>query len=491
MPEVDAPSMPADRSHRKIVRTLVLAATLLLSLTASSALAASSPLCSTAPAGHAQCDLRIVQAHGPGAHAHGAVNPAPSAAPAPGDPGYLQQAYDLTALSATQGHGDTIAIVDAYRDPAAATDLAVYRARYGLPVCSGANGCLKVVNQSGRRSPLPNPNSAWAIETTADLDAVSAICPNCNIDLVEATSDSAADLGTAMQAAAALGATQISDSWSIVSASSPFGSSIAHLLGANAPAVIAATGDAGAVASGENAYPAALPDVTAVGGTTLSPSSSARGVTESAWSGAGYGCDTAEAKLAYQSAQGCGGRSYADISADADPTTGLNVYEAAAGGWVRAGGTSVATPMVAAYEALTGVAGKSNAWAYLDASALNPLSGGYAGQTGTGTISGDVITGAPGVASATATDVSSTSVTLTGGVYSNGASTTATWQYGASTGYGATSPSTTVASGAGASPVSTVISGLAPSTTYHFVLEATNADGTVSGYDASVTTAAA
>ncbi len=440
-------------------------------------------VCGTAPAGHAQCDLRIVVTRP-------ASTVAAVSAPAVGDPDYLRQAYDLTALSASKGHGDTVAIVDAFNDPTAARDLAIYRAHYGLSACSSANGCLKIVNQGGHSAPLPPVNSAWSIEISSDLDAVSAICPNCNIDLVEARSDSSADLRTAMKQAAQLGANQISDSWSIVSPTSPFGSSISEIFGSgHAPAVIAATGDAGEVASGENAYPAALPDVTAVGGTTLEPNNSARGVTETAWSSAGYGCDTAESALDYQAAKNCQGRSYADISADADPSTGLKIYDSAEGGWIMGGGTSLATPIVAAYEALTGIDGTSSRWAYAKSSKLNAISGGYGGQTGIGTISGDIVTGAPGISDVTST-ATSTSVTLTVGIYSNGETARYDWQYGTVGGYRSHAKSGAVKTASGAAQVRTVITGLRPATTYHFRLKAVNAFGTVYGYDYSFTTAA-
>ena len=483
--------MRGNRPNQPIILcTLALVAAVLIILRAASASATiPTRACAVASAGHAQCDLRVTVKRHVGTGIRRANAATPTNAPAVGDPAYLQEAYDLTALSASRGHGDTIAIVDAFNDAAAASDLSVYRAHYNLPACTTQNGCLQIDNEHGQTSPLPTASSAWAIEITADLEAVSAICPNCNIDLVEANSDSASDLDAAMRAAAQLGANQISDSWSVVDASSPFGSSVAQMLGTtHTPAVIAATGDTGAVARGENAYPAALSDVTAVGGTTLTPSSSPRGVSETAWSNAGYGCDTAEAALAYQSAGSCQGRAYADVSADADPHTGLDMYEAAEGGWVMAGGTSLATPIVAAYEALTGVDGTSNRWAYLDASELNKVAGGYGGATGTGTISGDVVTGAPGVSPVSAASVTATSVSLTSGIYSNGATTTYGWQYGTSTAYGSSSTNATLSAAAGATQVTTTITGLAPNTTYHFRLAALNAHGAAAGYDYTVTT---
>src|SRR6185437_8022913 len=115
--------------------------------------------------------------------------------PGAGTPAYLQQAYDLTYLSQTAGAGDTVAVVDAGDDLNAQGDLATYRSTYGLPPCTSANGCFAKVNQNGATSPLPSPaGSDWESETSLDLDAVSALCPNCHIVLVAASSSSISDL---------------------------------------------------------------------------------------------------------------------------------------------------------------------------------------------------------------------------------------------------------------------------------------------------------
>src|SRR5580700_2388381 len=136
------------------------------------------------------------------------------AQPEPGTPAWLQQAYDLTFLSQTRGAGDTVAIIDAGDDPAAESDLAVFRSAYGLPACTTANGCFEKVNQSGQSAPLPAPNSVWEPEESLDIDAVSALCPNCKILLVEATDASDYNLDQAVIEAANLHANQISNSWS-------------------------------------------------------------------------------------------------------------------------------------------------------------------------------------------------------------------------------------------------------------------------------------
>ncbi len=232
-----------------------------------------------------------------GGHGIPSVQPAYAggAQPEPGTPAWLQQAYDLTYLSQTRGAGDTVAIVDAGDDPSAESDLAVFRSAYGLPACTTANGCFEKVNQSGQSSPLPAPNTVWEPEESLDIDAVSALCPNCKILLVEASDASDYNLDQAVIEAASLHANQISNSWSDNEPTPIFGTySFAGT------AVIAATGDVGYVGAGYDAYPAAFPRVTAAGGTSLAPASggqSARGFGESAWSldawgsGASSGCD--------------------------------------------------------------------------------------------------------------------------------------------------------------------------------------------------------
>jgi hypothetical protein len=440
--------------------------------------------------------------------------------PEPGTPAWLQQAYDLTYLSQTRGTGDTVAIVDAGDDPTAEADLAVFRSAYGLPACTTANGCFEKVNQSGQSSPLPAPSNVWEPEESLDIDAVSALCPNCKILLVEADDASDYNLDQAVIEAANLRANQISNSWSD-NEPTPI-SGTYSFAGA---AVIAATGDVGYVGGGFDAYPAAFPNVTAAGGTSLAPASggqSARGFGESAWSvddwgsGASSGCDVAQPKPAYQQDTGCAGRAYSDLSADADPNTGLMVYGSAMGGWWQYGGTSLATPLIAAYEAITGVDGTTPQWAYADSALLNdPVTGssgdcppdilyiceagpGYDGPTGVGSISGAVVAGAPGIGGPSfgsgtnntyTEDVGATTATLSGGVYPNRLDTTYYWQYGTTTSYGAQTQ--TVDMGAGQAPgfAATALAGLSPATTYHYRLVAQNADGITYGYDSQLTTA--
>jgi subtilase family serine protease len=291
--------------------------------------------------GHLYCNALHVTSVGEHVHATGVT---PDATPSGFGPGDLLSAYNLPANG---GAGQTVAIIDAYNDPNAASDMAVYRAQYGLPACTVASGCFKQINQKGG-SRLPRNNSGWAGEISLDLDMVSAIAPNAHIILVEASSASMTNLGTAVNEAAKLGATEISNSYggSESSADTSFDSTYFNHPGI---AITVSSGDSGYGVE----YPAASPNVTAVGGTSLSRASNSRGWSESVWStssteGAGSGCSAYEPKPSWQVDSGCSKRTVADVSAVADPATGVAVYQTyGASGWTVYGGTSVAAPLVA------------------------------------------------------------------------------------------------------------------------------------------------
>jgi len=300
--------------------------------------------CATATKGFASCFA--VVAH------HAGITPH-AASPTGYGPADLQSAYNLVAASASQGAGRTIAIVDAYDDPSAEADLGVYRAYYGLPACTTANGCFKKVNQNGVAGSYPKRNGGWAQEISLDLDMASAICPLCKILLVEARTPSFANLGTAENTAAAMGATVISNSYGGSDASdATYGSYYNH----PGVAITVSSGDSGYGAS----YPATSHYVTAVGGTHLVRSSTSRGWTETVWSGAGSGCSAYNTALtgAASFGTGCSNRAEADVSAVADPATGVSVYDSFAYqgfvGWMTFGGTSVSAPVIAGVFALAG-----------------------------------------------------------------------------------------------------------------------------------------
>ncbi|HEY2444063.1 MAG TPA: S53 family peptidase [Streptosporangiaceae bacterium] len=273
-----------------------------------------------------------------------------AASPAGYGPTSLQWAYKLPSTAA--GGGRTVAIVDAYDDPNAASDLAAYRSQYGLPACTAASGCFTKVNEFGQASPLPaaSGSTGWATEESLDIDMVSAACPNCRILLVEASSPAVADLGTAVNSAVSRGVKFISNSYGAAEFSTEGSDDSAYY---NHPgvAITASAGDSGYRVS----FPAASPHVVAVGGTSLTQASGSRGWAETAWNGTGSGCSAYEPKPSWQAAGGCARRTDNDVSAVADPNTGLAVYDSYdQGGWVEVGGTSAASPIIAATYALGG-----------------------------------------------------------------------------------------------------------------------------------------
>jgi subtilase family serine protease len=325
--------------------------------------------------------------------------PLATTAPSGYGPTDLLSAY---SLSSAGGIGQTIAIVDAYDDPNAESDLAVYRSQFSLSPCTTANGCFRKVDQNGGTS-YPRGNTGWGEEISLDLDMASAICPNCHILLVEASSNSFANLATAVDRAAMLGANVISNSYG----GSEYSGEVSDEAHFNHPGV------AITVSSGDNGYgvefPAASQYVTAVGGTTLTHvSSGSRAWTETVWSGAGSGCSAYIGKPSWQTDAGCSSRTVADVSAVADPNTGVAVYDTylhPRGGWLVFGGTSVAAPIIGSVYALAGNAGliTYGSYSYSHTSLFDVISGsngncggsylctagsGYDGPTGNGTPNG-------------------------------------------------------------------------------------------------------
>jgi hypothetical protein len=342
-------------------------------------------VCPIPKRGYAEC-MALARTN---VHAHKGLY-APGSTPSGYGPSDFQSAYNLP--SSTAGLGQTVAIVDAYNDPNIASDLATYRAQYGLPACTTASGCLQVLNQEGQPSPLP-PNATsgtgnWDVEESLDVDMASATCPNCNIILVEANSAATTDLDASeKEAVTGLGAKYVSNSWASCEASGDTAED--QYFDYPGVAITAAGGDWGYdnYQRGCSApdYPAASQYVTSVGGTRLTQdSSTSRGWTETTWSldpqATGSGCSIEEPKPAWQHDSGCANRMTNDVSADADPATGAAVYDSfSGGGWEVIGGTSEASPIIAATYALAGVpaAGTNPAsYPYADPSALNDVTSG-------------------------------------------------------------------------------------------------------------------
>jgi hypothetical protein len=292
----------------------------------------------------------------------------------------------------------TIALVDAYDDPHAEADLGVYDQEFGLPPCTEANGCFEKVNQRGETGHPPSASGAqeqeeasgWALEISTDIEVAHAVCQNCHILLVEANTSQSSDLDAAEEAAVTLKATEISNSWGgqeLGFDSAAFnqpGTVITASAGDNGyrnwtEAEAAESGGASGYFAGAD-YPASSPHVVAVGGTKLTLAGETWH-SETVWNednrpagenngAGGGGCSewfTApqwQQQVPNWSTVGCGSkRAVADVAADADPYTGVAVYDSVPYveqkkstvlHWVPIGGTSVASPIVASMFALAG-----------------------------------------------------------------------------------------------------------------------------------------
>ena len=343
--------------------------------------------CSTAiAAGTAHCNARVRIDDGVVATAAAAAGPLTVSHPGqdngPYDPAYLQSAYN--APSSTGGTGKTVAVVDAYDNPNAESDLATYRSNYGLPPCTTANGCFRKLNQDGNAAPLPPGDSGWGIEISLDLDMVSAMCPNCHILLVEANDTYYSSLGSAVNTAVAQGATAVSNSYGGGEFSSEATYASQYYDHPGIPITVSSGDDGYGVA-----FPAAAPNVIAVGGTALHQTghNGTRNATETVWNnniGApGSGCSQYVTKQSWQT-DACSKRTVADVSADADPVTGAWVYDTYGyGGFNQVGGTSESAPIIAGLFALAGPATTQPArYVYSHSANFNDVTSGNDGSCG-------------------------------------------------------------------------------------------------------------
>ena len=449
-------------------------------------------LCGPAFPGYAQCyALRRTDAT--------AAAVSPMSTPNGWGPGDLTSAYNLPGGSA--GSGKTVAIVDAYDAPNAEADLAVYRAQYGLPACTTANGCFRKVNQNGGTT-YPAYNANWAGEIMLDIDMVSAACPACKILLVEANSASMTNMGIAVNRAVTMGATVVSNSYGAPESSSTatYDSSYYRHPGV---AITASTADCGYHCSGNYydavSYPAASQYVVAVGGTRLVKDGSARGWSETAWGGAvgsglgaGSGCSSYSTKPSWQTDPSCAKRMQSDVSAVADPSTGVAVYF---GGWGVYGGTSASSPIIASIFAMATpaaasaypakylyqdtadlydvVGGSNNIWSNCSVSYYCTGLAGYDGPTGLGTPHGTAAFGPrlPGAPTHALADAGNREVAVS-------------WTAPADDG-GSTVTGYTVTSSPGSKhctwtsgSLSCTVTGLTNGQAYTFTVTATNAVGT-------------
>lgn len=320
-------------------------------------------------------------------------------------PSQLQTAYNIVN-AAKNNKGGLVALVEAGGDPAMEKDLTVYRKQFGLPRCDRANGCLKIVNEDGHSKPHPPIIDGWLAEQSLDVDMVSANCPNCKILVVQA----ATSLGKAERTAASFHPIAISNSWGggEFKGEKP---GEHRLFDHPGIAITASSGDGGFGVI----YPSAANTVVAIGGTSLHTAQNSRGYTENVWNGAGSGCSKYIPVPSWQAPieqqlGGCSNRITADVAYEADPNTGVAVYESIPGdgenpGWQVWGGTSVGSPAIAAIYALSGnTAGYPASLAYADPGDLFDVTSGsnggcspaylctgevgYDGPTGLGTPNG-------------------------------------------------------------------------------------------------------
>ncbi|HEX3511714.1 MAG TPA: S53 family peptidase [Solirubrobacteraceae bacterium] len=373
-------------------------------------------LCSQAGAGRAGCmSLELVPLSAAArAHTHPlamlrsalASSPSPAAGSYGLRPSDIHTAYQLPASAPS---AQTVAIVDAYNDPNAESDLAAYSQEFGLPACTTANGCFSQVNEAGATAPLPYPHSGaelesglagtggerleaeeaagWGVEISLDMEAVHAMCESCHILLVEAASSSFEDLEAAERTADRSGATEISNSFGGPEDETTAQLELESAFNHPGAVVTASAGDAGYLAwdaessweRGFAAFPASSPHVVAVGGTRLNVGVGGTWLGETVWNGKGAGgggCSVVFAAPSWQQALpnwssiGCNGRAVADISADADPYTGLAVHDTSPDcrtkyevihtvNWCTVGGTSLSSPLIAGAFALAGGAGSA------------------------------------------------------------------------------------------------------------------------------------
>jgi hypothetical protein len=248
-------------------------------------------------------------------------------------PSDLQAAYKLPS---SQGSGQIVAIVDAYDNPNVASDLAAYRSHFGLPPAN-----FNKYNQKGQQSNYPAPNTGWAAEIDLDVEMVSAVCPNCTIDLIEANSFS--ELLVAEREAVKLGAHIVSNSWYCT-----------HCWGRRMKSAFDSPGVVYLAIGGDHNYasygPAKLDNVVSVGGTVLAKRGSK--YKEIVWPWTGGGCATGIRKPSWQHDPGCTSRTQNDVAAVAYGVAEYDSYNQS--GWITTAGTSISTPLIAAVYALAG-----------------------------------------------------------------------------------------------------------------------------------------
>jgi subtilase family serine protease len=283
-------------------------------------------------------------------------------------PGLLTGAYGLNGIRFTtstgatvkaDGSGETIALIEAYHDPTLASDLKTFDQMYKLPDPS-----LSVVNQAGGQT-----NSGWAGEESLDVEWAHAVAPGTNILVVEAKSQNLQDLLSAVNTARytpGVVAVSMRGGFGEMSNEASYDSYFTTPPGHVGITFVASSGDSGSYAGAS--YPATSPNVLSIGGTTLNLGASGVYQSETAWTSSGGGYSRYEPEPSYQaSVQSTGARSTPDVAFDADPNTGVPVYQTESYGQPSlqyVGGTSLGAPSWAALIAIVdqgrAIAGKGS-----------------------------------------------------------------------------------------------------------------------------------
>jgi subtilase family serine protease len=299
-------------------------------------------------------------------------------------PSLVRRIYGFDQI-ANQGEGQLIGIVDAFKHPHIEKDLGVFSQAFGLPACTTSNGCFQEV-VAGKGD--PGTNTLWALEMALDVEWVHAIAPKARILLVDTQSARLSDMIAGVDLAVQMGAAVVSMSWGGHEFATEAGFD-SHFMAANVT-FVAASGDFG----NPGFYPAASPNVTGVGGTTLSVDA-AGNLVETAWSSSGGGISIVEKEPSYQSPfQSSGARGIPDVAYNAG--AGYAVYDSIAyrglHGWFPVGGSSAAAPQWAALLAIANSArlqnnksplgGAANAALYNNAADFNDVTSGTNGTCG-------------------------------------------------------------------------------------------------------------
>lgn len=285
----------------------------------------------------------------------------------------LEKAYGLSSAPSRTG---TIVVIGAGAYPTLESDLAIYRSAYHLPSCTKASGCFRQMNYKGGAPYKPAKSLDYqyaeeeiGVETALDVDMASAACPRCHIVSMQVplidgfygstkqTHNAILHFATGVQTAKKIGANAVSISYGYPTDRYSDKGTIAKLMRQPGMAIVSSSGDSGFIAD-EGQWPQSLPTVTSAGGTSLYVDQTAkRKFREVAWNGAGSGCTTDVAPAVGQPAKvskKCDGhRAASDVSAVADPYTGVAVYDSYAPGtgmpygFVVVGGTSASSPFIA------------------------------------------------------------------------------------------------------------------------------------------------